>query len=99
MRTYYLREVYFATGEGVSTFIIAGQAETEAEFLELCQKNHSIDLYFISQPHILVEIEKISNDELDMLKNEHPSLYKRIVNKCYTHGHFWWVFREHFNMS
>lgn len=98
MNTYYLREVYFATGEGATTLIAVGHANSSEDFLDLCEKN-GIDRYYLTQPHIFTLVEKLDKNELDMLKETHPSLYKRIVNKCYNSGAFWWSFKEHFNMS
>ena len=98
MNTYYLREYYFATGEGISNFIIVGQADNKEDFLNLCYQN-GIEQYYIQFPDVFVEIANIPLEELEMIKNEHPSLYNRIINKYYEKGTFWWCFKEHLNMS
>lgn len=98
MNTYYLREVYFATGEGVTTILAVGQAENKKAFLELCISK-GVDEYYLKEPFILINVDQMPHSELEMLKEEHFSLYKRLTNHCHRQGTFWWVHQEHFNMS
>lgn len=98
MKTYYLRQLYFATGEGISSFIAVGQAMSELEFLKGCE-NRGMDSYYLNEPLVLTEIVNLSEDEMTIIKSDFPKLYKQIINKQYEVGVFWWTWTEHINMS
>ena len=98
MKTFYLHATYFATGEGITNYIIAGQAETIPEFLELCAARGA-EPYFIQYPDVLVDLDELPEKELDYLKSNHPTLYKIIIKKNYQVATFWWFYHEHFNAS
>lgn len=98
MQTYYLREVYSATGEGVTSFIAVGQAENKEDFVDLCDRR-GIDSYFLIQPLVFLKIEDIPDEEIEMIKNNYPTLYKRLEKRQYEVGSFWWSTIEHLNMS
>lgn len=98
MKTYYLRQLYFATGEGAINIVAVGQSENKEDFINLCSVK-CIDPYFLQGPLVFVEIEDLSNEEKEMIKNNYPTLYKRLKDKKYEIGSFWWSNVEHLNMA
>ncbi len=99
MTAFYLRDEYCATGEGITSFIVLGQAENKQDFINLCKLN-GIDEYYLNEPFsIFVEAKDIPEEEILMIQKNYPVLFKRIEKKQYNYGSFWWSVLEHINMS